>query len=134
MSSRVLSGSTYSHTCTRYCTRCCYPRCAHLHAQSIDAWVLLQSIEDWIQDFKQFLSDAPYSTVLEEMYPDAHVHHGFLQQLQAVTDKAPNISVNIGNVLMNMSGGVPPSLVIVTGGLYTLLSPPLLGGSSLNLC
>ncbi|KAL3157193.1 hypothetical protein ABBQ38_001432 [Trebouxia sp. C0009 RCD-2024] len=87
-----------------------------------------QSIEDWIQDFKQFLSDAPYSTVLENMYPDAHVHHGFLQQLQAVTDKAPNTSVNIGNVLMNMSGGVPPSLVIVTGhslgaGVASLAAP-----------
>ena len=49
------------------------------------------------------------------MYPDAHVHHGFLQQLQAVTDKAPNTTQNIGDVLMEMSGGVPPSLVIVTG-------------------
>ena len=78
-------------------------------------WVSLQSIEDWIQDFKQFLKDAPYSTVLEDMYPDAHVHHGFLQQLQAVTDKAPNTTQNIGDVLMEMSGGVPPSLVIVTG-------------------
>ena len=75
----------------------------------------LQSIEDWIQDFKQFLRDAPYSTVLEDMYPEAHVHHGFLQQLQAVTDKAPNTTQNIGDVLMDMSGGVPPSLVIVTG-------------------
>lgn len=85
------------------------------------AWVIysglgsLQSIEDWIQDFKQFLRDAPYSTVLEDMYPDAHVHHGFLQQLQAVTDKAPNTTQNIGDVVMEMSGGVPPSLVIVTG-------------------
>ena len=75
----------------------------------------LQSVEDWIQDFKQFLRDSPYNTVLEDMYPDAHVHHGFLQQLQAVTDKAPNTSQNIGDVLMEMSGGVPPSLVIVTG-------------------
>lgn len=75
----------------------------------------MQSIEDWIQDFKQFLRDAPYNTVLEDMYPDAHVHHGFLQQLQSVTDKAPNTTQNIGDVLMEMSGGVPPSLVIVTG-------------------
>ncbi len=51
------------------------------------------------------------------MYPEAHVHHGFLQQLQAVTDKAPNRTQNIGDVIMDMSGGVPPSLVIVTGGL-----------------
>ena len=75
----------------------------------------MQSTEDWIEDFKQFLSDSPYSTVLEEMYPDAHVHHGFLQQLQAVTDKAPNRTQNIGNVIMDMSGGVSPGLVIVTG-------------------
>ena len=77
--------------------------------------MLLQSIEDWIQDFKQFLVDSPYSTALEDMYPDVHVHTGFLQQLQAVTDKAPNTTQNIGNVLMDMSGGVTPSLVIVTG-------------------
>ena len=49
------------------------------------------------------------------MYPEAHVHHGFLEQLQAVTDKAPNRTQNIGDVLMDMSGGVLPSLVIVTG-------------------
>ena len=75
----------------------------------------MQSIEDWIQDFKQFLNDSPYSTALEDMYPGVHVHSGFLEQLQAVTDKAPNATQNIGNVLMDMSGGVPPSLVIVTG-------------------
>ena len=61
------------------------------------------------------MSDSPYSTVLENMYPEAHVHHGFLEQLQAVTDKAPNRTQNIGDVVMDMSGGVPPSLVIVTG-------------------
>jgi len=76
---------------------------------------MLQSTEDWIQDFKQFLSDSPYSSVLENMYPEAQVHHGFLEQLQAVTDKAPNTTQNIGDVLMDMSGGVTPSLVIVTG-------------------
>ena len=80
----------------------------------------LQSTEDWIQDFKQFLSDAPYSSVLENMYPEAQVHHGFLEQLQAVTDKAPNSSQNIGDVLMDMSGGVTPSLVIVTGWTMVL--------------
>ena len=77
--------------------------------------LLLQIVEDWIQDFKQFLVDSPYSTALEDMYPGVHVHTGFLQQLQAVTDKAPNTTQNIGNVLMDMSGGVTPSLVIVTG-------------------
>nr|QOL01215.1 putative extracellular protein TR9_023 [Trebouxia lynnae] len=87
-----------------------------------------QSSEDWIQDFKQFVSDSPYSTVLEDMYPEAHVHHGFLEQLQAVTDKAPNQTQNIGDVLMDMSGGVPPSLVIVTGhslgaGVASLAAP-----------
>ncbi len=88
---------------------------------------MLQSDEDWIQDFKQFLSDSPYSSVLEKMYPQAQVHHGFLEQLQAVTDKAPNSTQNIGDVLMDMSGGVTPSLVIVTG--QTMF--PTLGASSI---
>ena len=82
---------------------------------------MLQSTEDWIQDFKQFLSDSPYSSVLENMYPQAQVHHGFLEQLQAVTDKAPNTTQNIGDVLMDMSGGVTPSLVIVTGQTMVLI-------------
>ena len=89
---------------------------------------MLQSDEDWIQDFKQFLSDSPYSSVLEKMYPQAQVHHGFLEQLQAVTDKAPNSTQNIGDVLMDMSGGVTPSLVIVTG--QTMF--PTLGVSSIS--
>ncbi|DBA68386.1 TPA: hypothetical protein ACH3X2_013690 [Trebouxia sp. C0005] len=87
-----------------------------------------QSDEDWIQDFKQFLSDSPYSSVLENMYPEAQVHHGFLEQLQAVTDKAPNTTQIIGDVLMDMSGGVTPSLVIITGhslgaGVASLAAP-----------
>lgn len=87
-----------------------------------------QSTEDWIQDFKQFLSDAPYSSVLEKMYPEAQVHHGFLEQLQAVTDKAPNSSQNIGDVLMDMSAGITPTLVIITGhslgaGVASLAAP-----------
>lgn len=81
---------------------------------------MLQSDEDWIQDFKQFLSDSPYSSVLENMYPEAQVHHGFLEQLQAVTDKAPNTTQIIGDVLMDMSGGVTPSLVIITGRTMSL--------------
>jgi len=93
--------------------------CINLHAAELFMF-MLQSTEDWIQDFKQFLSDAPYSSVLENMYPEAQVHHGFLEQLQAVTDKAPNSSQNIGDVLMDMSGGVTPSLVIVTGWTMVL--------------
>jgi len=89
---------------------------------------MLQSDEDWIQDFKQFLSDSPYSSVLEKMYAQAQVHRGFLEQLQAVTDKAPNSTQNIGDVLMDMSGGVTPSLVIVTG--QTMF--PTLGVSSIS--
>ena len=61
------------------------------------------------------MEDSPYSTALENMYPGVHVHSGFLQQLQAVTDKAPNRTQNIGDVLNDMAGGVPPSLIIVTG-------------------
>lgn len=49
------------------------------------------------------------------MCPDAHVHHDFLEQLQAATNKAPNSTQNIGDVLMDMSGRVAPSLVTVTG-------------------
>lgn len=105
---------------------CC--RVVHLHAAELilplhtaEVFIfMLQSTEDWIQDFKQFLSDSPYSSVLENMYPEAQVHHGFLEQLQAVTDKAPNSSQNIGDVLMDMSGGVTPSLVIVTGWTMVL--------------
>ena len=87
----------------------------YLHLVTYIVFCLVQSTEDWIEDFKQFLSDSPNTTVLEDMYPDAYVHHGFLQQLQAVTDKAPNRTQNIGDVINDMSGGVPPSLVIVTG-------------------
>lgn len=101
------------------CSNSCHAETTKMLCLYLTRFACVQSIEDWIQDFKQFLVDSPYSTALEDMYPDVHVHTGFLQQLQAVTDKAPNATQNIGNVLMDMSGGVSPSLVIVTGTAST---------------
>ena len=52
---------------------------------------------------------------LENLYPGAAVHMGFLQQAQSVTDKAQSSVYNIRSVLDQMSGNSTPTLVVVTG-------------------
>eukprot|EP00891_Asterochloris_glomerata_P000662 jgi/Astpho2/662/Aster-x0030 len=84
--------------------------------------------QDWIQDFKQALTDAPLASALENLYPGAAVHMGFLQQAQSVTDKAQSDVYNIRSVLDQMSGNSTPTLVVVTGhslgaAVATLLAP-----------
>lgn len=41
------------------------------------------------------MNNDPLSPILNQLYPGARVHHGFLDQFQAVTDKAANASENI---------------------------------------
>ena len=41
------------------------------------------------------MNDDPLSPILDQLYPGARVHHGFLDQFQAVTDKAANATENI---------------------------------------
>lgn len=41
------------------------------------------------------MNNDPLSPVLNQLYPGARVHHGFLDQFQAVTDQAANASQNI---------------------------------------
>ncbi|KAL3150417.1 hypothetical protein ABBQ32_000254 [Trebouxia sp. C0010 RCD-2024] len=82
---------------------------------------------DWILDFLAVLTDAPTTSVLEEVYPDAAVHWGFLKQAQSVTDKsAPQY--NLRNVLSSLNGGAEPAHIFVTGhslgaAVATLIGP-----------
>ena len=41
------------------------------------------------------MNNDPLSPVLNQLYPGARVHNGFLDQFQAVTDQAANASQNI---------------------------------------
>lgn len=41
------------------------------------------------------MNNDPLSPILDQLYPGARVHHGFLDQFQAVTDKAVNNTENI---------------------------------------
>lgn len=41
------------------------------------------------------MNNDPLSPILDQLYPGARVHHGFLNQFEAVTDKAANDSENI---------------------------------------
>ena len=41
------------------------------------------------------MNNDPLSPILNQLYPGARVHHGFLDQFQAVTDQAANASQNI---------------------------------------
>ena len=41
------------------------------------------------------MNNDPLSPILDQLYPGARVHHGFLDQFSAVTDKAANASENI---------------------------------------
>ena len=41
------------------------------------------------------MNNDPLSPILDQLYPGARVHHGFLDQFQAVTDKAANNTENI---------------------------------------
>lgn len=45
------------------------------------------------------MNNAPLSPILDAVHPGARVHHGFLSQFRAVTDQAPNASMNIKYVL-----------------------------------
>lgn len=82
---------------------------------------------DWILDFLAMLAEAPTTSVLEEVYPDAAVHWGFLKQAQSVTDKsAPQY--NLQNVLSSLNGGAEPAHIFVTGhslgaAVATLIGP-----------
>lgn len=41
------------------------------------------------------MNNDPLSPILDQLYPGARVHHGFLDQFQAVTDQAANTTENI---------------------------------------
>lgn len=73
------------------------------------------SAVDWIEDFDQILALAPATPVLKNLFPDARVHAGFLEQFQAVADHAPAPKWNIKHRVLQLSGGVDPALIIVTG-------------------
>ena len=46
------------------------------------------SAQDWVQDFKLWLTESPASSYFQELYPNTQVHQGFLEQFRAVTDQA----------------------------------------------
>jgi hypothetical protein len=82
---------------------------------------------DWILDFLAVLVEAPMTSVLEQLYPDASVHWGFLQQAQSVTDTSVP-EHNLAQVLYSLNGGVAPAHVFVTGhslgaAVATLIGP-----------
>ena len=41
------------------------------------------------------MNNDPLSPLLDQLFPGARVHHGFLDQFRAVTDQAANSSVNV---------------------------------------
>ena len=41
------------------------------------------------------MNNDPLSPILNQLYPGARVHHGFMDQFEAVTDKAANATANI---------------------------------------
>ena len=41
------------------------------------------------------MNNDPLSPLLDQLFPGARVHHGFLDQFRAVTEQAANSSVNV---------------------------------------
>lgn len=68
---------------------CC---CRH-HPPSIAALVVCAASGSAVPSGR--LDGAPLAPVLEAAYPDARVHHGFLQSFQAVTSAAGNASTDL---------------------------------------
>lgn len=73
------------------------------------------SAVDWLENFDQWLTLAPATPVLKNLFPDARVHMGFLDQFQAVADRAPGPQWSVKRRLLALTGGVDPALVILTG-------------------
>ena len=55
------------------------------------------------------MNDDPLSPILDQLYPGARVHHGFLDQFQAVTDKAANATENIRHAAWPPMSGLTAS-------------------------
>ncbi|KAK9814603.1 hypothetical protein WJX72_008506 [[Myrmecia] bisecta] len=80
---------------------------------------------DWLTDFKGWLDADDLAPVVQQEFPQATVHSGFLDSLQSVTTKAPSPEYNIVDVLNYLSGGATPAHILITGhslggGLATL--------------
>ena len=99
--------------------------------------------QDWVQDFKLWLTESPASSYFQELYPGTQVHAGFLEQFRAVTDQAkvgaiglasPHQRVAPGHAFKKHTFGaascscsmlMKPQLVVATlqactTGIYTL--------------
>ncbi|KAK9829748.1 hypothetical protein WJX72_007656 [[Myrmecia] bisecta] len=81
--------------------------------------------EDWLTDFMVWLNGDDLAPVVQQNFPEAKVHTGFLKAFQTVTSQATAPQYNITAVLNQLSRGAAPAHILVTGhslggGLATL--------------
>ncbi|EIE24481.1 alpha/beta-hydrolase [Coccomyxa subellipsoidea C-169] len=85
------------------------------NSTAVYAWRGSVDRKDWLANFHLMLENDPLSPVLDQLFPGATAHSGFVGQFRAVTDQATNDTYNIKTVLLKQSKGRPPTKVICTG-------------------